>query len=39
MNSRFNSIDARFDAFQRTMVLSVVSMSATIVGALLVIQL
>lgn len=39
MNSRFNSIDARFDALQRTMVLGVVSMSATVVGALLVIQL
>jgi hypothetical protein len=39
MNTRFNSIDARFDALQRTMVLGVVSMSATVVGALLVIQL
>ena len=36
MNSRFNSIDARFDALQRTMVLGVISMSATVVGALLV---
>ncbi len=39
MEGRFNSIDARFDALQRTMVLGVVSMSATVVGALLVIQL
>jgi len=39
IDSRFNSFDARFDALQRTMVLGVVSMSATVVGALLVIQL
>ncbi|MDQ3724885.1 MAG: hypothetical protein M3335_03165 [Actinomycetota bacterium] len=39
MNSRFNSVDARFDALQRTMVLSVVGMSASIVGALLATQL
>jgi hypothetical protein len=39
VEGRFNSIDARFDSLQRTMVLGVVSMSATIVGALLVIQL
>lgn len=39
IEGRFNSIDARFDSLQRTMVLGVVSMSATIVGALLVIQL
>jgi peptidoglycan hydrolase CwlO-like protein len=39
IEGRFNSIDARFDALQRTMVLGVVSMSATIVGALLVIRL
>jgi hypothetical protein len=39
MNSRFSSIDARFDAMQRTMVLSAVSLSASIVGALIVTQL
>ncbi|MDQ2631318.1 MAG: hypothetical protein M3Y75_10185 [Actinomycetota bacterium] len=39
IEGRFNSIDARFDSLQRTMVLGVISMSATIVGALLVIQL
>jgi Mg2+ and Co2+ transporter CorA len=50
MNDRFNSVDARFDSMsarfdarfdsiQRTMVMGFVSMSATIVGALLVIQL
>ncbi|HEU5254179.1 MAG TPA: hypothetical protein VFU16_12740 [Solirubrobacterales bacterium] len=39
MERRFTSHDARFDALQRTMVLGVVSMSATVVGALLVIQL
>jgi hypothetical protein len=39
MNSRFDSMAVRFDALQRTMVLGVVSMSATIVGALLVTQL
>lgn len=50
MEGRFNSIDARFeamegrfaarfDSLQRTMVLGVVSMSATVVGALLVVQL
>jgi len=39
VEGRFNAIDARFDALQRTMVLGVVSMSATLVGALLVIQL
>jgi hypothetical protein len=39
MSSRFNSIDARFDSLQRTMVLGVVSMSATVVGALLATQL
>ncbi|HYH54783.1 MAG TPA: hypothetical protein VD761_11705 [Solirubrobacterales bacterium] len=39
LEGRFNSIDTRFDPLQRTMVLGFVSMSATIVGALLVIQL
>jgi len=39
MNTRFDSVDARFDSLQRTMVMGFVSMSATIVGALLVIQL
>src|SRR4051794_2029415 len=49
MNSRFDSMEARFDtkdaglnarfdSLQRTMVLGMVSMSATVVGALLVIQ-
>jgi hypothetical protein len=36
IDSRFNSFDARFDALQRTMVLGVISMSATVVGAMLV---
>jgi len=50
MDARFNSMDARFDSMgarfdarfeslQRTMVMGFVSMSASIVGALLVIQL
>ena len=43
MGARFDSMgarfDARFDSLQRTMVLGFASMSATIVGALLVIQL
>lgn len=43
MNSRFDSMNGRFDArfgsLERTIVMGFVSMSATIVGALLVIQL
>jgi hypothetical protein len=35
MNERFNSIDTRFDAIQRTMVLGVISMSATIVASVI----
>ena len=35
MNSRFNGIDARFDSLQKTMVLGVVGMSASIIGALI----
>jgi predicted nuclease with TOPRIM domain len=35
MNGRFNAMDARFDSLQKTMVLGVVSMSVSIVGALL----
>jgi archaellum component FlaC len=34
-----NAMDARFDSLQKTMVLGVVGMSASIVGALLAIQL
>jgi len=36
IEARLNLIDARFDSLQRTMVLGVVTMSASIVGALLV---
>jgi hypothetical protein len=50
MNGRFDAVDARFtamdaglnarfDSLQRTMVIGVISMSTTIVGALLVTQL
>jgi ribosome recycling factor len=35
MNGRFNAMDARFDSLQKTMVLGVVSMSVSIIGALL----
>ena len=39
MNSRFNGIDARFDSLQKTMVLGVVGMSASIIGALIAVSL
>jgi hypothetical protein len=39
IEGRFNSIDTRFDSLQRTMVFGVISMTASIVGALLVTQL
>lgn len=35
LHSRFNGIDARFDSLQKTMVLGVVGMSASIIGALI----
>ncbi len=39
VNSRFNSIDARLDGLNRSLVIGMVSMTASIVGALLVTQL
>ncbi|HEU4462061.1 MAG TPA: hypothetical protein VFR75_05665 [Solirubrobacterales bacterium] len=38
MNSRFDGMNARFDALQKTMVLSVVSVSASVISALIVSQ-
>ena len=38
-DSRFNSIEARLDGLNRTLVIGMVSMTASIVGALLVTQL
>jgi hypothetical protein len=35
MNSRFSSIDARFDAMQRTMIIGFASIAASVIGALL----
>jgi hypothetical protein len=39
MTTRFNGMETRFDSLQKTMVLGFVSMTASIVGALLVTQL
>jgi predicted nuclease with TOPRIM domain len=39
MEGRFSGIESRFDSLQKTMVLGFVSMTASIVGALLVTQL
>lgn len=36
MNSRFDGMNVRFDSLQKTMVLSVVSVSASIISALIV---
>jgi hypothetical protein len=35
MNSRFTAIDARFDAFQRTLILGLVGMTASIVASVI----
>jgi hypothetical protein len=35
MNSRFASVDARFDALQRTLVLGLVGMTASIVASVI----
>ncbi|HEX6781299.1 MAG TPA: hypothetical protein VF125_04630 [Solirubrobacterales bacterium] len=39
VEARFNSIEARLDGLNRSLVIGMVSMSASIVGALLVTQL
>jgi hypothetical protein len=39
LNTRFNGMETRFDSLQKTIVLGFVSMTASIVGALLVTQL
>jgi hypothetical protein len=39
MNSRFSSVEARLDGINRTIVIGMVSMTASIVGALLTTQL
>ncbi len=39
VEARFNSIEARLDGLNRTLVIGMVSMTASIVGALLVTQL
>ena len=39
IGTRFNAMETRFDSLQKTIVLGFVSMSASIVGALLVTQL
>jgi hypothetical protein len=39
MEGRFNGMETRFDSLQKTIVLGFVSMTASIVGALLVTQL
>jgi hypothetical protein len=39
MNTRFGAVDARLDGLNRSLVIGMVSMTASIVGALLVTQL
>jgi hypothetical protein len=36
INSRFDAMDVRFDSLQKTMVISVVSVSASVISALIV---